>query len=58
MKAVIQLVNHKDVNTIVTRLEVTRFWYHRWREMARSLSNTITVTVRKDAAQGKKKIIV
>ena len=23
MKAVIQLVNHKDINTIVTRLEVT-----------------------------------
>ena len=44
-----QLVNHKDTNTIVTRLGVTSSWYRRWSETARSLSNAMTITFRKDA---------
>ena len=44
-----QLVNHKDTNTIVTRMSVTSSRYRRWSEAARSLSNAMTVTFMKDA---------
>ena len=48
-EAATQLVNHKDTNTIVTRMGVTSSWYRKWSETARSLSNAMTVTFRKDA---------
>ena len=49
MKAVIQLVNHKDINTIVTCLDVASSCYRRWRETARSLSHAMVERVRRDA---------
>ena len=49
IKARMQLIIHTDTNTTITRLEVTSSWYRRWSETARSLSNAMTVTFRKDA---------
>ena len=49
-KGKMQLVNHKDTNTIVTRLGVTSSSYRRWSETARILSNAMIITFRKDEA--------
>ena len=55
MEAATPLVNHKDTRVrIITRFEDASSAYRRWREMARSLSTPMAVTVRNNAHARKK----